>query len=153
MSSLSNHRQLCKPQYILQHRMHANVKCATHKVGVQKPHCSPPPLYVHTHVEQTDKTLSFDGEGEITILCVRYISTYANCAKRPLVLTKTFKKQSRKKGGAARRRLLSGCRQQPRLLATGPVPYFPHLSRRIVVSSGPPPRIIAAPSPSFRCEI
>jgi len=39
------------------------------------------------------------------------------------------------------------------LLATGPLPYFPHPSRRIVVSNGPPPRIIAAPSPSFRSRM
>ena len=47
---------------------------------------------------------------------------------------------------------MSGRRQEP----TGDwacAPYFPHPIRRIVVSSGPPPRMIAAPSPSFRCEI
>ena len=38
-------------------------------------------------------------------------------------------------------------------LATGSVPYLPHPSRWIVVSSGPPPRIIAVSIPSFRCEI
>jgi len=50
-----------------QHRMYANAKCATHKVGVQKPHCglqTPPLMYTQ---EQTE-TLSFeDGRREITL--------------------------------------------------------------------------------------
>jgi len=62
-----------------------------------------------------------------------------------------YENQSRKQGESAWGLLLSGCSSYR--LATRPVTYSTHPSRRIVVSSGPPPRNIAASSPSVRCEI